>query len=101
MQAVQCEVLVANLLDQCIALLLDIYDLFAVAINLAAGITNTLGRAGSVALLTQRLLDQGWKFTALFTDLDNPTSNSIYRKIGYRKIGESKHIQLKPVAHAP
>ena len=50
----------------------------------------------SVALLTQKLLDDGWKFAALFTDLDNPTSNSIYQKIGYRKVGESKHVQLRP-----
>jgi uncharacterized protein len=50
----------------------------------------------SVALLTRQLLDEGWKFTALFTDLDNPTSNSIYQKIGYRRVGESKHVQLRP-----
>ncbi len=28
----------------------------------------------------------GKKFTALFTDLANPTSNSIYQRIGYRPI---------------
>lgn len=50
----------------------------------------------SVAQLTQKLLNDGWQFTALFTDLDNPTSNSIYQKIGYRRVGESKHVQLKP-----
>lgn len=50
----------------------------------------------SVAQLTQKLLDDGWKFTALFTDLDNPTSNSIYKKIGYQLVGESKHVQLRP-----
>ncbi len=50
----------------------------------------------SVALLTRQLLDEGWKFTALFTDLDNPTSNSIYQKIGYSRVGESKHVQLRP-----
>lgn len=36
--------------------------------------------------LSQRLLDLGKKFTALFTDLANPTSNSIYQRIGYRPI---------------
>lgn len=50
----------------------------------------------SVALLTQKLLDDGWKFTALFTDLNNPISNNIYQKIGYWKVGESKHVQLRP-----
>ena len=49
-----------------------------------------------VALLTQKLLNDGWKFTALITDLDNPTSNSIYQKIGYKKVGESKDIRLRP-----
>jgi predicted GNAT family acetyltransferase len=44
------------------------------------------GYAGScVAALTARLLE-GRRFVFLFTDLANPTSNSIYRKIGYRPI---------------
>jgi predicted GNAT family acetyltransferase len=38
------------------------------------------------AALSQRLLDQGWQFCCLFTDLSNPTSNSIYQRIGYRPI---------------
>ena len=33
-------------------------------------------------------LDGGKKFTALFTNLANPTSNSIYQKIGYRPLGD-------------
>ncbi|MDO9577956.1 MAG: GNAT family N-acetyltransferase [Candidatus Cloacimonadales bacterium] len=37
-----------------------------------------------VAQLSQKLLDAGWKYITLFTDLSNPTSNSIYQKIGYR-----------------
>ena len=36
--------------------------------------------------LTQRLLDQGLRFCFLFTDLANPTSNSIYLRIGYRPV---------------
>jgi len=39
-----------------------------------------------VASLSQLLLDSGWKFCVLFTDLSNPTSNSIYQKIGYRVV---------------
>jgi len=39
-----------------------------------------------VAALSQRLLDAGWQFCALFTDLANPTSNSIYQRIGYRPV---------------
>ena len=39
-----------------------------------------------VAELTQRMLDDRKHFCCLFTDLANPTSNSIYQKIGYREI---------------
>jgi predicted GNAT family acetyltransferase len=39
-----------------------------------------------VAKLTQTLLSSGYKFCALYTDLANPTSNSIYKKIGYNPI---------------
>ncbi len=38
------------------------------------------------AALSQLLLDRGYQFAALFTDLSNPTSNSIYQKIGYRPL---------------
>lgn len=36
-----------------------------------------------VATLSQRLLDAGLQFCALYTDLSNPTSNHIYQRIGY------------------
>ncbi len=39
-----------------------------------------------VAELSRKLLGQGYQFTALFTDLANPTSNSIYQRIGYRTV---------------
>jgi len=39
-----------------------------------------------VAALTQRMLDSGKHFCCLYTDLANPTSNSIYEKIGYQPI---------------
>ncbi len=38
------------------------------------------------AALSQLLLDRGYQFAALFTDLSNPTSNSIYQKIGYHPL---------------
>lgn len=50
-----------------------------------------------VAQLTQKLLSDGWKFTTLYTDLKNPTSNSIYKKIGYRWITESAEHRFKPL----
>lgn len=39
-----------------------------------------------VAKLSRSLLDAGWKFCALFTDLANPTSNHIYEQIGYKPV---------------
>jgi predicted GNAT family acetyltransferase len=40
------------------------------------------------AALTQRLLEGGLRFCFLFTDLANPTSNSIYQRIGYEPVGD-------------
>jgi uncharacterized protein len=42
--------------------------------------------SAAVAALSQELLDSGRRFCFLFTDLANPTSNSIYRKIGYHPV---------------
>ena len=39
-----------------------------------------------VAKLSQEILSSGYKFCSLFTDLSNPTSNSIYQKIGYKPV---------------
>ncbi len=39
-----------------------------------------------VGQLTQQLLDSGRRYCFLFTDLANPTSNSIYQKVGYEPI---------------
>lgn len=39
-----------------------------------------------VASLSQLLLDKGYTFCCLFTDLRNPTSNHIYQTIGYEAI---------------
>jgi predicted GNAT family acetyltransferase len=41
-----------------------------------------------VAQISQQLLASGRQFCTLFTDLANPTSNSIYQKIGYRPVGD-------------
>jgi hypothetical protein len=40
------------------------------------------------AAMTQMLLDRGRRFCFLFTDLANPTSNSIYQQIGYRPVAD-------------
>lgn len=39
-----------------------------------------------VAALSQTLLEQGYKYCFLFTDLANPTSNHIYQSIGYQPL---------------
>lgn len=39
-----------------------------------------------VAALSQLLLDEGYTFCSLYTDLANPTSNKIYSAIGYESI---------------
>ena len=47
------------------------------------------GYAGAlVAALSQRLLDGGRALVFLHTDLANPTANGVYRRIGYRLVGE-------------
>jgi predicted GNAT family acetyltransferase len=47
------------------------------------------GYAGAVtAAVTQAALDGGAAEVLLFTDLANPTSNSIYQRLGYEPIGD-------------
>ena len=46
-----------------------------------------------VAALSQHLLDSGRRFCFLFTDLANPTSNSIYQKVGYRPVCDYVDMQ--------
>lgn len=41
-----------------------------------------------VAALSRRELDAGREFCFLFTDLANPSSNRVYRRVGYRQVGE-------------
>ena len=43
----------------------------------------------SVWSLTKKLLSDRYSFCSLFTDQLNPTSNSIYTKIGYRPVGDA------------
>jgi predicted GNAT family acetyltransferase len=43
-----------------------------------------------VAELTGRALRDGRRFCCLYTDLDNPTSNAIYARIGYTRVCESE-----------
>jgi 2-hydroxychromene-2-carboxylate isomerase/GNAT superfamily N-acetyltransferase len=47
-----------------------------------------------VAGVSQHLLDDGCSYLTLFTDLSNPTSNSIYAKIGYRPVADLTKIRF-------
>jgi len=47
-----------------------------------------------VASLSQKLLDSGRTFCFLFTDLENPTSNKIYRDIGYEFVCEQHQFRF-------
>ncbi|MBM7844178.1 GNAT family N-acetyltransferase [Herpetosiphon giganteus] len=42
--------------------------------------------SNAVAALSQHLLDQGFRFCMLFTDLSNPTSNKIYQAVGFKPL---------------
>ena len=41
-----------------------------------------------VGQMTAMLLDRGHRFCFLFTDLANPTSNSIYQRVGYEPVSD-------------
>lgn len=47
-----------------------------------------------VAKLSKKILEEGNKYCFLFTDLSNPTSNSIYQKIGYRPVIDENHYKF-------
>jgi predicted GNAT family acetyltransferase len=47
-----------------------------------------------VAALSRQLLDAGWQFCTLYTDLANPTSNDIYQRIGYRPVCDSNEYNF-------
>jgi len=48
-----------------------------------------------VAGLSQYLLDLGFQFCFLFTDLLNPTSNHIYQQIGYQAVSDVDTFEFK------
>ena len=51
--------------------------------------------SNAVAELSRRLLASGRKFCFLFTDAANPTSNSIYQKIGYRRVADFQQVRFE------
>jgi len=53
-----------------------------------------------VAALTKRLLDEGRRFCFLYTDLANPTSNRIYRRLGYEHVRDDRQILFETASAA-
>ena len=49
--------------------------------------------------LTKKLLSDRYSFCNLYTDLSNPTSNSIYTKIGYVPLGDALSFDFVPYAN--
>jgi uncharacterized protein len=61
------------------------------------------GRGYATTLVADQsrwLLERGRSFCFLYTDLDNPTSNALYRRIGYRMVAESAEVRFDPKAVA-
>jgi hypothetical protein len=50
----------------------------------------------AVATLSEALLAQGREFCVLYTDLENPTSNAIYTRLGYRPVYDSIMMAFNP-----
>ncbi len=54
------------------------------------------GYASSVVYsLSQKLLNEGYKFCTLFTDRSNPTSNKIYKNMGYKEVTKFCEVTFK------
>jgi uncharacterized protein len=57
----------------------------------------TRGYAGACVHAVSKLLTDAGYRCMLYTDLGNPTSNSIYRRIGYKAIAEAIHYRFDPL----
>jgi uncharacterized protein len=49
------------------------------------------------AALSQAMLNEGRRFCFLYTDLANPTSNKIYRAIGYEPVTDALMVRFVPL----
>lgn len=49
-----------------------------------------------VAQVSHHILDSGFRRCVLYTDLANPTSNRIYRSIGYRPVQDVMDVNFQP-----
>src|SRR6202030_728711 len=54
----------------------------------------------STAAVTQAALDDGADGVVLFTDLANPTSNTLYQRLGYRPLSDWAVLRFGPPSGA-
>ncbi|WP_282691971.1 GNAT family N-acetyltransferase [Streptomyces sp. CC208A] len=52
--------------------------------------------AGATTAVSRAALDSGAAAVVLFTDLANPTSNALYRRLGYRPVTDHLAVRLTP-----
>lgn len=52
--------------------------------------------SAAVAALSHARLRAGWSSCLIFTDAANPTTNKIYRQVGYRVLGRYSNISFRP-----
>ena len=53
-------------------------------------------KAWKVATLTARLLDDGAGWCAIFADVGNATTNTMYRRMGYKEHGTYREYDFAP-----
>jgi GNAT superfamily N-acetyltransferase len=52
--------------------------------------------AAVTAAASRAVLDAGARRVVLFTDLANPTSNGVYARLGFRRIGDAAEVVFEP-----
>jgi predicted GNAT family acetyltransferase len=57
--------------------------------------------SAATAVAARWALDAGAEHVLLYTDLANPTSNSIYQKIGFRPVFDASEIEFTAATEAP
>lgn len=67
-----------------------IYAVYTPPPNRGRGYGTTL-----VAQLSQRVLDSGFRWCFLFADIENPTSNRLYRRIGYEAVAPMEDYRFE------
>ena len=67
-----------------------IYAVYTPPTNRGRGYATTL-----VAQLSQRVLDGGRRWCFLFADVENPTSNRIYRRMGYEAVAPMEDYRFE------